>query len=73
LGGTALSFHNHDNDNASYGSFVIGGIGSENDFNADINKSIYLITNREQVLVQLSCIYFFDEAGWCINNNDFGL
>ncbi|MBL0031909.1 MAG: T9SS type A sorting domain-containing protein [Bacteroidetes bacterium] len=41
-GGTAISFHNHDNDNASYGTFVIGGAGNENDFNANIGKSIYL-------------------------------
>ncbi len=42
LGGTAVSFHNHDNDAASYGTFVIGGSGSENDFNANIGKAIYL-------------------------------
>jgi nitrous oxidase accessory protein NosD len=42
VGGTALSFHNHDNDNASYGAFVIGGVGNENDFNTDISNVIYL-------------------------------
>ncbi len=42
LGGTALGFYNHDNDNASFGTFVIGSLSNENNFNAGIAKVIYL-------------------------------
>ena len=41
-GGTALSFHNHDNDAASFGTFTIGTAGNENTFNAGIGNFIYL-------------------------------
>ncbi|MBK7965085.1 MAG: right-handed parallel beta-helix repeat-containing protein [Bacteroidetes bacterium] len=41
-GGTGLSFHNHDNDAASIGTFTIGGSGNENDFNAGIGTFIRL-------------------------------
>lgn len=41
-GGTALSFHNHDNDNASFGTFTIGTSGNENTFNEGIGTYVYL-------------------------------
>ncbi|MEO7524085.1 MAG: right-handed parallel beta-helix repeat-containing protein, partial [Ferruginibacter sp.] len=42
FGGTALSFYNHDNDNAAFGSFVIGSPSNENNFNTDIANFILL-------------------------------
>ncbi len=39
-GGTALSFHNHDNDAASFGTFTIGTAGNENNFNAGTGNFI---------------------------------
>ncbi|MBK7255276.1 MAG: right-handed parallel beta-helix repeat-containing protein [Ignavibacteria bacterium] len=41
-GGTALSFHNHDNDAASFGTFTIGTAGNENNFNTGIQNYVYL-------------------------------
>jgi hypothetical protein len=41
-GGTALSFHNHDNDAASFGTFTIGSPGNENIFNTGIQNFVYL-------------------------------
>jgi hypothetical protein len=41
-GGTGLSFHNHDNDAASYGTINIGTLGNENSFNSGIQNFIYL-------------------------------
>jgi len=41
-GGTALSFHNHDNDAASFGTFTIGTSGNENDFKIGIANFVYL-------------------------------
>ncbi|MBK6997916.1 MAG: hypothetical protein IPH31_24675 [Lewinellaceae bacterium] len=41
-GGTALGFYNHDNDNASFGTFSIGGLGLENTFNAGFGHFIRL-------------------------------
>jgi len=41
-GGTALSFHNHDNDNAVIGSYTIGNTGNENTFNSGFSNFIYL-------------------------------
>ncbi|HMS35306.1 MAG TPA: DUF1565 domain-containing protein, partial [Ignavibacteria bacterium] len=41
-GGTALSFHNHDNDAASIGTFTVGTTGNENDFKNGIANFIYL-------------------------------
>ena len=40
--GTALTFQNHDSDNDSYGTFVIGSAGNENDFAASLSKFIEL-------------------------------
>jgi len=42
IGGTALSFHNHDNDAASFGTFTLGTLGNENNFNSGIANFIYL-------------------------------
>jgi hypothetical protein len=42
LGGTALSFHNHDNDAALFGTFNIGSSGYENYFNNGILNFVYL-------------------------------
>ena len=42
LGGTAISFLNHDNDNATFGTFVLGSAGNENNFNGDLAHVIYL-------------------------------
>ena len=41
-GGTALSFHNHDSDAASFGTFTIGTAGNENNFNAGIGTFVRL-------------------------------
>ncbi len=41
-GGSALVFQNHDNDNPTFGSFVIGGVGNENDFAAGIGVFVAL-------------------------------
>ncbi|MBK6876596.1 MAG: right-handed parallel beta-helix repeat-containing protein [Ignavibacteria bacterium] len=41
-GGTALSFHNHDNDAASLGTITVGTSGNENDFNSGIANFVYL-------------------------------
>ncbi|MBK8983705.1 MAG: hypothetical protein IPM38_15650 [Ignavibacteria bacterium] len=41
-GGTALSFHNHDIDNAVIGSYTIGNTGNENTFNSGFSNFIYL-------------------------------
>ena len=41
-GGTALSFHNHDNDAAAFGVFTIGTPGNENNFNSGIATFIRL-------------------------------
>lgn len=42
FGGTSLSFHNHDNDNASFGTFTIGTAGNENNFSDGVANNIYL-------------------------------
>ena len=42
FGGTAIGFYNHDNDNAVFGTYVVGAAGALNDFNANIAKAIYL-------------------------------
>jgi hypothetical protein len=39
-GGTALSFHNHDSDAATFGTYTVGGSGAENDFNAGIGTFV---------------------------------
>lgn len=41
-GGTAVSFHNHDNITAIFGSFTIGSSGNANDFADGIANYIYL-------------------------------
>ena len=41
-GGSAVSFYNHDNDAASFGTFTIGTPGNENNFNQGIGKYIEL-------------------------------
>ncbi|MBV6477796.1 MAG: hypothetical protein HGGPFJEG_00540 [Ignavibacteria bacterium] len=41
-GGTALSFHNHDNDAASIGTFTVGTTGNENIFNNGIANFVLL-------------------------------
>jgi hypothetical protein len=40
--GTGLAFLNHDSDNDAYGTFTIGGSGSENNFNTSLSEFIYL-------------------------------
>nr|MCU0467901.1 right-handed parallel beta-helix repeat-containing protein [Arcicella sp.] len=40
LGGTALKFLNHDNDDATYGTFTVGTAGNENNFNSGIQNFI---------------------------------
>ncbi len=35
-GGTAVTFNNHDSDNAAYGTFTLGTAGNENNFNTGI-------------------------------------
>ncbi|MBS1550701.1 MAG: hypothetical protein JST15_01370, partial [Bacteroidetes bacterium] len=41
-GGTGLAFYNHDSDNDSYGTFTLGTIGNENNFNTGIARFIAL-------------------------------
>ncbi len=41
-GGTAVGFYNHDNDNAAFGTFVLGTAGAENNFAAGIAENIHL-------------------------------
>ncbi len=40
--GNALTFQNHDSDNDSYGTFTIGGVGSENNFASTLSSFIVL-------------------------------
>lgn len=42
LGGTALSFQNHDSDAATFGTFTIGNVENENIFNTGIQNFILL-------------------------------
>lgn len=41
-GGTAISFHNHDNNTGIFGTFTIGTSGNENNFNNGIANNVYL-------------------------------
>ena len=41
-GGTAVGFYNHDNDNASFGTFVLGTAGNENNFASGIAQAVFL-------------------------------